>query len=75
MSYAFAAAGLVVTAALFLIGHRRYRAVHTLLVSATDDRVRLDNAVPLFAWVLIVLLLALFGLAFVVVRSLGEQYN
>ena len=70
LSYAIATIGLVITAALFLIGHRRYRTVHTLLVSAPHDRIQLASAIPLFAWALIAFLLALVGLAFAVVAGL-----
>jgi len=66
-SYAVAALGLIMTAVLFYVGHRRYRAVHTTLVQSATDRVRLTSAAPLFLWALSVFLLALTGAAFAII--------
>ena len=63
-SYAVAALGLIMTAVLFWVGHRRYRAVHTTLVQASTDRVRLTSAAPLFLWALAVFVLAVVGAVF-----------
>jgi len=66
-SYAVAALGLIMTAVLFWVGHRRYRLVHTTLIQASTDRIRLTSAAPLFLWALAVLILALIGATFAVV--------
>ncbi|GHD83127.1 uncharacterized protein DUF202 [Salinibacterium amurskyense] len=63
-SYAVAALGLIMTAVLFWVGHRRYRAVHTTLVQASTDRIRLASAAPLFLWALAVFVLAVVGAVF-----------
>ncbi|MBH0099776.1 DUF202 domain-containing protein [Salinibacterium sp. NSLL150] len=63
-SYAVAALGLIMTAVLFWVGHRRYRAVHTTLVQASTDRIRLTSAAPLFLWALAVFVLAVVGAVF-----------
>lgn len=62
LSFLFAAVGLVLTAVLFLVGSRRYRLTHTILVNSSSDRVALGSAVPLFAWAVGVFCLALVGL-------------
>ncbi|EPR76742.1 hypothetical protein ADILRU_0925 [Leifsonia rubra CMS 76R] len=72
-SYAVAAIGLVMTAVLFWVGHRRYRAVHTTLVQASTDRIRLTSAAPLFLWALAVLVLAIMGAVFALVGVLAPH--
>lgn len=70
LSFLVAAIGLVITAVLFMIGHRRYRSTHRLLVGSAGERVPMTSAVPLFAWAVVVFCLAAFGLVFVVVIAL-----
>lgn len=61
-SYLFVAVGLVVMAGLFVLGYRRYRAAHRILVTAETAHVRLPGAMPLFAVAAAVFGLALCGL-------------
>ena len=72
LSFLVAAAGLVVTAALFVIGHRRYRSAHEILTGSSDERVALTSAVPLFAWATVAFCLAVLGLVFVIVLALAD---
>ncbi|TQO19385.1 uncharacterized protein DUF202 [Rhodoglobus vestalii] len=72
-SYAVAAIGLVMTAVLFWVGHRQYRAVHTTLVQASTDRVRLTSAAPLFLWALAVFVLAILGAVFALLGVRAPQ--
>lgn len=72
LSFLVAAVGLVITAVLFLVGHRRYRSAHEVLAGAAGQRVPLTSAVPLFAWAVVVFCLAVFGLVFVVVIALAS---
>lgn len=72
LSFLVAAVGLVVTAALFAIGHRRYRLAHKILTGSSGERVALTSAVPLFAWAAVAFCLAVFGLAFVIVLALAR---
>ena len=72
LSFLVAATGLVITAALFIAGHRRYRSTHRLLVGSARQRVQLSSAVPLFIWTAVVFCLAVFGLAFVIVIALAR---
>lgn len=64
-----AAAGLLAAVALFLVGHRRYRQVHTILVTSTSDRVPLATAAPLAVWALVVCALGLVGLVSAIVLA------
>lgn len=74
-SYAVAALGLIMTAVLFWVGHRRYRAVHTTLIQASTDRIRLTSAAPLFLWALAVFILAIIGAVFAVVGLVVPPQN
>ena len=65
-----AAAGLLVAVALFLVGHRRYRQVHTILVASAGDRVRLASAAPLAVWAVVVCALGLIGLISAIVLAM-----
>lgn len=56
------AGGLLAAVVLFLVGHRRYRQVHTILVTSASDRVPPASAVPLVAWAFVVCALGLVGL-------------
>ena len=67
LSFLVAAIGLILTAVLFLVGYRRYRSTHTILVSSSGERVALTSAVPLFAWAIVVFCLAVVGFAFAVI--------
>lgn len=67
LSFLVAAMGLVITAALFLVGHRRYRSVHRILVESAGRRVPMSSATPLFAWTAVVFCLGVFGLVFAIV--------
>jgi len=67
LSFLVAAMGLILTAALFLVGYQRYRSTHTILVSSSGERVALTSAVPLFAWAIVVFCLAVVGLVFAVI--------
>jgi hypothetical protein len=71
LSFLLAAVGLVATAALFLLGHRRYRFAHIVLVRAGGARVPFSSAAPLFVWALTTFLLAGCGLAFTLITALG----
>lgn len=64
-SILFAGAGLVITVALFLVGHQRYRSAHRILITS-GDRAGLTSAVPLFAWTIIVLMLGILALGFAI---------
>jgi len=70
-SYVVAALGLIMTAVLFYVWHRRYRAVHTTLIQASTDRIRLTSAAPLFMWALAVLVLTTIGAVFALVGILA----
>ena len=69
LSFFVAAAGIVVVAALFIIGHHRYRSAHEILTGSAGERVALTSAVPLFAWAAVTFCLAGLGLAFVIVLA------
>ncbi|TFB56730.1 DUF202 domain-containing protein [Cryobacterium tagatosivorans] len=71
LSILVAATGLLITAMLFVIGHRRYRSAHAILVGSSGKRVALTSAVPLFAWAVVVFSLAVFGLAFTILIELA----
>ncbi|GAB3029385.1 hypothetical protein GCM10027052_01610 [Parafrigoribacterium mesophilum] len=71
LSFLLAAIGLVATTALFLLGHRRYRFAHTMLVRARGARVPFSSAVPLYVWVLTTSVLAGCGLAFALIAAPG----
>lgn len=58
-----AAGGVVAAVGLYLVGHRRYQRVHTILVNSSSDRVPLASAVPLLTWAFVTCLLGLVGLA------------
>lgn len=72
LSFLVAAIGLVATAALFVVGHRRYRSAHEILTGSAGERVALTSAIPLFAWTVVVFSLAVFGLVFVIVVALAR---
>lgn len=67
LSFLVAAIGLILTAVLFLVGHRRYRSIHTILVASSGQRVALTSAAPLFAWAIVVFCFAVVGLVFAVI--------
>ncbi|MEO6944676.1 MAG: DUF202 domain-containing protein [Lacisediminihabitans sp.] len=72
LSFLVAAVGLVITAALFAIGYRRYRSTHRILIESAGERVPLNSAAPLFMWTAVVFCLAVFGLVFVIILALGR---
>lgn len=72
LSFLVAAIGLVIMAVLFMVGHRRYRSAHQLLVSSAGQRVPLSSAVPLFIWTAVVFCLAVFGLVFAIVIAVAR---
>ena len=76
LSFLIAASGLVIAAGLFLMGHRRYRSAHTILVGSSGKRVALPSAMPLLALALalafVVFGLATFGLVLAVIIEVSR---